>query len=159
MEDAPYIEARRARHITAPGHSEPSCRVTASQGSHDDGTACGETMRRDTEALAQKGIASERARGHQQATPRFASSDASPCSRSNYGLARSFQHSSCCILNHFTMSGWKEATAVQKSSSNSYTATLHDDWCIGSGELPMHAHSQFCCCCSLRIYSFVPPRP
>ncbi|KAL5121891.1 hypothetical protein ACEQ8H_000106 [Pleosporales sp. CAS-2024a] len=30
------------------------------------------------------------------------------------------------------MPGWKEATAVEKVSSNNYTATLHDDWCIGS---------------------------
>jgi hypothetical protein len=30
------------------------------------------------------------------------------------------------------MPSWREATAVQKSSSNTYTATLHDDWCIGS---------------------------
>jgi hypothetical protein len=31
------------------------------------------------------------------------------------------------------MPGWKEATAVQKVSSDTYTATLHDGWCIGSG--------------------------
>ncbi|KAH4206112.1 hypothetical protein HBI95_124290 [Parastagonospora nodorum] len=30
------------------------------------------------------------------------------------------------------MPGWEEATAVQKVSSNTYSATLHDDWCIGS---------------------------
>lgn len=34
------------------------------------------------------------------------------------------------------MPGWKEATAVQKLSSNTYISTLHDDWCIGSGKLP-----------------------
>ncbi|KAF2832038.1 hypothetical protein CC86DRAFT_312760 [Ophiobolus disseminans] len=30
------------------------------------------------------------------------------------------------------MSGWEEATAVQKLSSDTYSSTLHDDWCIGS---------------------------
>ncbi|KAH8731356.1 thioesterase-like superfamily-domain-containing protein [Phaeosphaeriaceae sp. PMI808] len=30
------------------------------------------------------------------------------------------------------MPGWEEATAVQKLSSNTYTSTLYDDWCIGS---------------------------
>lgn len=36
----------------------------------------------------------------------------------------------------YNMPGWQEATAVQKLSSNTYAATLHDDWCIGSGKLP-----------------------
>ncbi|CAA9964669.1 thioesterase family protein [Pyrenophora teres f. maculata] len=30
------------------------------------------------------------------------------------------------------MPGWKEATAVEKLSSNTYSCTLHDDWTIGS---------------------------
>lgn len=30
------------------------------------------------------------------------------------------------------MPGWQEATAVEKLSSNTYSCTLHDDWCIGS---------------------------
>ncbi|KAL6709784.1 hypothetical protein ACN47E_001213 [Coniothyrium glycines] len=30
------------------------------------------------------------------------------------------------------MPGWEEATAVEKLSSNSYAAVLHDDWCIGT---------------------------
>jgi hypothetical protein len=42
------------------------------------------------------------------------------------------------------MPGWEEATAIQKSSSNLYTATLHDDWCIGSGKLPMRVHILIC---------------
>jgi hypothetical protein len=37
----------------------------------------------------------------------------------------------------FTMPGWDEATAVQKLSSNTYTSTLHDDWCIGTGKVSM----------------------
>jgi hypothetical protein len=37
------------------------------------------------------------------------------------------------------MPGWEEATAVQKVSSNTYTATLHDDWCIGSGKFPSNS--------------------
>jgi hypothetical protein len=31
------------------------------------------------------------------------------------------------------MPSWEEATAVEKLSSNTYSCTLHDDWCIGSG--------------------------
>ncbi|KAF1838692.1 hypothetical protein BDW02DRAFT_564800 [Decorospora gaudefroyi] len=30
------------------------------------------------------------------------------------------------------MPGWEEATAVQKVSSNTYSCTLYDDWCIGT---------------------------
>lgn len=30
------------------------------------------------------------------------------------------------------MPGWKEATAVEKLSTHSYSSFLHDDWCIGS---------------------------
>ncbi|EUC41175.1 hypothetical protein COCMIDRAFT_106841 [Bipolaris oryzae ATCC 44560] len=30
------------------------------------------------------------------------------------------------------MPGWREATTVQKLSTNTYSCTLHDDWCIGT---------------------------
>jgi hypothetical protein len=36
------------------------------------------------------------------------------------------------------MPGWKAATGVQKTSTDTYTATLHDDWCIGSGKLLLY---------------------
>jgi len=32
------------------------------------------------------------------------------------------------------MTSWKEATAVQKIGSNTYSCELHDDWCIGTGK-------------------------
>lgn len=32
-----------------------------------------------------------------------------------------------------TMTSWEEASAVQKLDTKTYSCTLHDDWCIGTG--------------------------
>jgi hypothetical protein len=44
-------------------------------------------------------------------------------------------------IHHDIMPGWEVATAIKKVSSNTYTGTLYDDWCIGSGKLPRAEYS------------------
>jgi acyl-coenzyme A thioesterase PaaI-like protein len=40
------------------------------------------------------------------------------------------------------MPSWSEATAVEKVDTRTYAATLHDDWCIGSGKPVLTVRAQ-----------------
>jgi hypothetical protein len=82
-------------------------------------------------------------KGWRATSPRSSTSDASCLDLywlRYYVVEEPYVHSSSSSEIHQhsidIMPGWEEATAIQKSSLNTYTGVLHDDWCIGSGKQP-----------------------
>jgi hypothetical protein len=55
-----------------------------------------------------------------------------------YDISRALLYRAQGDTSIVIMPGWKAATGVQKTSTDTYTATLHEDWCIGSGKLLLY---------------------